>query len=61
MVPFLVLAVGGFHGVEVVEDVLVAGEGFVDGSCKELVAWGLSMKPGGSVDSLKISRISTGV
>jgi len=35
MVPFLVLAVVGFHGVEAVADALVAGEGFVDGSSKE--------------------------
>ena len=61
MVPFLVQAVAGFHGVEVVEKSLVVGEGFVDGNSKELVAWGPSMKLGGSVDSLKVSRISRGV
>jgi hypothetical protein len=31
----LAQGVVGFHGVEVVADVLVAGEGFVDGSSKE--------------------------
>jgi len=31
----LAQVVVGFHGVEVVADVLVAGEGFVDGSSKE--------------------------
>jgi hypothetical protein len=53
--PSSVQAVEDFHGVEAVEDVLVAGEGFVDGSCKELVAWGPSMKLRGSV----ISKRST--
>jgi hypothetical protein len=61
MVPFLVQAVAGFHGVEAVAGFSVAGEGFVDGNSKELVAWGPSMKLGGSVDSLKVSRISPGV
>jgi hypothetical protein len=41
MVPFLVPAVVGFHGVEVVAGYSVAGEGFVGGSGKEWVAWGL--------------------
>jgi len=31
MVPFLEPVAGGFHGVEVVADVSVAGEGFVGG------------------------------
>jgi hypothetical protein len=31
MVPFLVPAVVGFHGVEAVAESLVAGEGFVGG------------------------------
>jgi len=35
MVPFLVPAVEGFHGVEAVVEFLVTGEGFVDGSSKE--------------------------
>ena len=45
MVPFLVPAVGAIHGVEVVAGSLVAGEGFVDGSGKDRVAWGPSMEP----------------
>jgi hypothetical protein len=46
MVPFLVLAVEGFHAVVAVEDVLVAGEGSVVGDNKKIVvAWGPSMEP----------------
>ena len=46
MVPFLGQAVEGFHGVEAVEDVLVAGEGSVVGDNKKIVvAWGPSMEP----------------
>jgi hypothetical protein len=41
-------AVAGFHGVEAVAESLVAGEDFVDGNSKESVAWGPSMKLGGS-------------
>jgi len=55
MVPFLVPVVVGFHGVEVEAGSLVAGEGSVDGSGKERVAWGPSMKLGGSA----ISKRST--
>jgi len=40
MVPFLVPAVVGFHGVEVVAGYSVAGEGSVVGN-KRVVAWGL--------------------
>jgi len=40
--------VEGFHGVEAVEDVLVAGEGSVVGDNKKIVfAWGPSMEPNG--------------
>ena len=35
MVPFLVLAVEGFHGVVAVVESSAVGEGFVDGSSKE--------------------------
>ena len=45
MVPFWVQAVVASHGVEVVAGYSVAGEGFVGGSGKEWVAWGLSMEP----------------
>ena len=46
MVPFLGQAVEGFHGVEAMEDVLVAGEGSVVGDNKKIVvAWGPSMEP----------------
>jgi len=46
MVPFLVQAVAGFHGVEVVAGFSVAGEGSVVGDSKVLaVAWGPSMEP----------------
>jgi hypothetical protein len=48
-------AVVASHGVEVVVGSLVAGEGFADGSAKERVAWGPSMKLGGSA----ISKRST--
>jgi hypothetical protein len=51
MVPFLVPAVVGFHGVEVVAGYSVAGEGFVGGSAKEWVAWGPLMELGGSAIS----------
>ncbi|NWF94462.1 MAG: hypothetical protein HXY46_16325 [Syntrophaceae bacterium] len=39
--------VADFRGVEAVAGSLVAGEGFVDG--KESLAWGPSMKLGGSI------------
>ena len=45
MVLSLAQAVAGFHGVEAVAGFSVAGEGFVDGNSKELVAWGPSMEP----------------
>jgi hypothetical protein len=41
------LVAEGFRGVEVVAGSLVAGAGFVDGSGKEGIAWGPSMKPMG--------------
>jgi len=40
--------VEGFHGVEAVAGSLVAGEGFVDGSDREGIAWGPSMELRGS-------------
>jgi hypothetical protein len=43
--------VEGFRGAEAVAESSVVGEGFVGGSCKELVAWGPSMKLGGSAIS----------
>jgi hypothetical protein len=53
-------AVADFHGVGAVAESLVAGEGFVDGSSgKECVAWGPSMKLGGSADGKKVNRISS--
>ena len=46
MVPFLVQAVAGFHGVEAVAGFSVAGEGSVVGDNKKIVvAWGPSMEP----------------
>ena len=46
MVPFLVLAVAASHGVEVVAEYSVAGEGSVVGDNKKIVvAWGPSMEP----------------
>jgi hypothetical protein len=38
--PFSGQAVEGFHGVEVVAESSVAGEGFVDGGKVKVVAWG---------------------
>jgi hypothetical protein len=46
MVPSLGQAVAGSHGVEAVEESLVAGEGSVVGDNKKIVfAWGPSMEP----------------
>ena len=61
LTPVLALAAVDFRGAEVVVESLAAGEGFVDGSGKEWVAWGPSMKLGGSADSKKVNRISLGV
>jgi hypothetical protein len=48
MVPFLVQAVAGFHGVEAVAGFSVVGEGSVVGDNKKIVfAWGPSMEPNG--------------
>jgi len=48
MVPFLVLAVGDFHGAEAVAGSLAAGEDSVVGDNKKIVfAWGPSMEPSG--------------
>jgi hypothetical protein len=40
MDPSSAQAVEGFHGVVAVVEYSAAGEGFVDGSGKECVAWG---------------------
>jgi hypothetical protein len=51
MGPFSGQAGVASHGVEVVAESSVAGEGFVDGNKVEVVAWGPSMNLRGSVIS----------